>query len=136
MSYGASAALQTAVYQHLLANAEVSALVGSDVFDAAPSGTVPSVYISLGPEDVVARNDNLGAAARHRFSVSVVCETAGFQTAKTVAGAVSDALHNANPSLSRGRVVRMQFVKANARRIGDAARRRIDLLFEAVVEDA
>ncbi|MDV7145091.1 DUF3168 domain-containing protein [Tropicimonas sp. TH_r6] len=136
MSYGASAALQTAIYQHLKADPGVSGLVGDDVFDAVPSGIVPSVYISLGREDVVARNDKSGCGAVHRFTVSVVNEGAGFQAAKTIAGAVSDALHNQNPPLDRGRIVRMQFLRASARRIGEGARRRIDLLFEARVEDS
>ena len=135
MSYGTSAALQTAIYQHLLADSELQTLVGADVFDAAPPGAVPPVYVSLGPEDVIARNDKTASGAVHRFTVSVVNEGAGFQAAKTVAGAVSDALHDARPILSRGRVVRMQFLRAKARRIGDGARRRIDLLFEARVED-
>ncbi len=136
MSYGVSAALQTAIYEHLKADAAVSSLVGSDIFDAAPSGTVPPVYVSLGREDVVARNDKSGSGAVHRFTVSVVNEGASFQAAKKIAGAVSDALHNTRPTLTRGRIVRMQFLRASARRIGEGARRRIDLLFEARVEDA
>lgn len=136
MSYGASAALQTAVFQHLLADPEVSAIVGTDIFDAAPSGTIPPVFVSLGPEEVMARNDKTGTGALHRFTVSVVSDGAGFQSAKTLAGAVSDALHDAAPELSRGRLVRMQFLRARAKRIGDGTRRRIDLVFEARVEDA
>ena len=135
MSYGVAAALQVAVYQHLLADAEVTALVGSDIFDAVPSGTVPPVYVSLGPEDAFARDDKSGSGTLHRFTVSVVNESAGFQAAKTIAGAVSDALHDARPALSRGRVVRMQYLRAKALRIDDGTRRRIDLLFEARVED-
>lgn len=135
MSYGASAALQTAIYQHLLSDPEVSALVGSNIFDAAPSGAVPPVYVSLGPEDVLARNDKSGNGAVHRFTISVVNEGAGFQAAKVLAGAISDSLHNRKPALNRGRVVRMQFLKATARRIGQGARRRIDLRFEARIED-
>ncbi|RYH11183.1 DUF3168 domain-containing protein [Tropicimonas sp. IMCC6043] len=135
MSYGASAALQTAVYQHLLADPSVSALVGTNIFDAAPSGTVPPVYISLGPEDAVARNDKTGRGAVHRFTVSIVNDGAGFQAAKSLAGAVSDSLQDALPASGPGRLVRMQFVRASARRVGDATRRRVDLLFEAQIDD-
>lgn len=135
MSYGASAALQTAVYQHLLDDANVAALVGPHIYDAAPTGAIPQIYVSLGPEDVTARNDKSGSGAVHRFTVSIVNDGAGFQAAKTVAGAVSDALNDARPDLSRGKVVRMQFLRASARRVGDGAKRRIDLLFEARVED-
>lgn len=135
MSYGVSAALQAAVYQHLRADAGIIAHVGSDIFDAVPTGILPLAYISLGPEDAFARNDKAGIGSLHRFTVSVVSDGAGFLAAKTIAGAVSDALHDAAPPLSRGRIVRMQFLRASARRIGEGARRRIDLTFEAQVED-
>ena len=72
---------------------------------------------------------------KYKSDYSVVNESAGFQAAKTIAGAVSDALHNAQPALSRGRIVRMQYLRAKALRIDDGTRRRIDLLFEARVED-
>ncbi len=134
MSYGSSAALQAAIYQHLLDDPSVSAQVGPNVFDAVPAGTVPPVYISLGPEEVLSAGDKTSKGARHRFTVSVISENAGFQAAKTVAAAVSDALDDANPALSMGRVVRMQFQRAVARRIGNGTKRRIDLRFEARVE--
>ena len=137
MSYGMAAALQGAVYQHLLADTGVSALVGAAIFDALPSGELPQTYVTLGPEDVRDRSDRSGDGAVHRFTVSVVTESAGFGAAKAVAAAIDDALLDADLSLSRGRLVGLWFERAAARRTGKAGRvRRIDLRFRARVEDS
>ncbi len=136
MSYGMAAALQTAVYQHLLADTGVSALVGTAIYDALPAGDLPETYVSLGPENVTDRSDKTGGAALHRFTVSVVTQTAGFGAAKTVAAAIGDALTGANLTLGRGRLVGLWFERAAALRTGKAGRiRRIDLRFRARVED-
>ncbi|MCF6234355.1 MAG: DUF3168 domain-containing protein [Rhodobacteraceae bacterium] len=137
MSYAISAALQSAVYQHLLGDAGVSALVGAAIYDALPTGTVPTTYVSLGPEEVWDRSDGTGYGAQHRFTVSVVTGAAGFGAAKTIAATISDALEGAELVLSRGRLVGLWFERANARRTGTAGNiRRIDLRFRARVEDS
>jgi len=135
MSYGQSAALQAGIYQLLVADPEVTALVGGDIYDVVPSGSLPNTYVSLGPEDALDRSDGSGGAADHRFVVSVVTASSGFQTAKALAAAVSDALDGSVPSLARGRVVSVRFVKARARRVRNADTRRIDMTFRARVED-
>lgn len=136
MSYGAAAALQAAVYQHLLADPDVSALVDGAIYDALPAGEVPQTYVSLGPEQARAASDLSGDGAVHRFTVSVISETAGFGAAKSVASAVGDALEDADLTLSRGRLVGLWFERASARRTGRAGQvRRIDLRFRARVED-
>ena len=135
MSYGVSSALQAAVYQRLQADAALAALVGGGIFDAAPPGVVPTIYVSLGPEDVRDRSDKTGRGADHEFTVSVVTTPAGFQSAKDAAAAVSDALVDAPLVLSRGALVSLNFVRARAKRVQDADVRRIDLRFRARVED-
>ncbi len=135
MSYGMSAAVQEAVYGHLYADADLIALVGDAVFDAAPPGGTPAPYVTLGPEDVRGRGAADCDGAVHDFTVSVVSEDAGFQNAKTVAAAVSDALVGAPLSLSRGRLIGLGFLRARARRIENGAKRQIDLRFRARVED-
>lgn len=109
MSYGAAAALQAAIYARLLGDAALGALVGAAVFDAAPGGAVPPIYVAIGPEVVRDRSDMTGQGAEHEFSVSVVTDTAGFQVAKQAAGAVSDALVDAPLTLARGHLVRLDF---------------------------
>ena len=77
----------------------------------------------------------LGLVRSHRFTVSVVSDTPAFAAVKVAAGAVSDVLHGADLTLSRGRLVLMAFEQATAARIDGATGRRFDLRFKARVED-
>lgn len=135
MSYAISSSLQKAVFSALSANAALAGLVGSAIFDAPPEGPVPATYVTLGPEDVRDLSDKSGRGARHDFTVSVVTDADGFQSAKDVAGAVSDALMNGLPALERGRVITLNFLKAKARREAAGQARRIDMTFRARVHD-
>ncbi|WP_375690241.1 DUF3168 domain-containing protein [Pseudooceanicola sp. LIPI14-2-Ac024] len=135
MSYAVSAALQKAVFQALTGSGTLAALVGSAIFDAPPTGAVPTTYVSLGPEDARDLSDKSGRGARHDFTVSVVTDAYGFQQAKDVAAAISDALMAGVPALDRGRVITLDFLKAKARREEAGQVRRIDLTFRARVHD-
>ena len=132
MSYGVAAALQAAVYQALVA---APALSGVTVQDAAPSGTLAGTYVSLGPEEVRERITTTSGGAVHEFAVSVVTDTASFAALKEIAGAVSDALVDQAPAMTRGRIVTLAFLRASARRVAEGDLRRIDLTFRAHVED-
>ncbi|MFN3209693.1 MAG: DUF3168 domain-containing protein [Roseovarius sp.] len=135
MSYGASAALQQAVYQALLADPALDALVGGAIFDALPPGTLPPLYVTLGPEEVRDATDGTGDGAWHRFTISVVTDGAGFHAAKQVAAAIGDALRDADLTLSRGILAGLYFFRARARREGTGALRRIDVTFRARIQD-
>lgn len=136
MSYAMSPALQEAVFQHLMADASLTALVSAQIFDALPSGDVPDIYVALGPEKVRDASDKTGGGALHEFTISVVSKVAGFTTAKQVARAVSDSLIDAPLTLSRGALVGLRFYRAVAARVGSGDTRRIDLIFRARVSDA
>lgn len=135
MSYGAASALQTAVYQALTNDPGVTALVGTSVFDALPAGTLPPLYVVLGAENARDASDKTGGGALHEFTVTIVTESAGFSSAKDTAAAVSDALVNADLTLSRGTLVSLNFFKAKAARIGTGDMRQINLIFRARVAD-
>ena len=135
MSYGVASALQGAIYQRLRASSALEALVGDAIYDAVPPGTVTGTYVSIGPEDVRDASDVSGGGAQHDFTVSVITDAAGFQAAKEVAAAVSDALVDATLILARGRLVGLWFLRARARRVETGETRRIDLTFRARVED-
>ncbi|MGR3496835.1 DUF3168 domain-containing protein [Citreimonas sp.] len=134
MSYALAAPLQMAVYQRLISDETLDALVGGNVFDAVPQGTLPRLYVTLGAETVKDASDATGAGAWHEFVISIVSENAGFQNAKEAAAAISEALDGADLALSRGRLVGLWFRRAKAAREG--GQRRIDLTFRARVEDA
>jgi len=135
MSYALAAALQSAVFAAIGADPAVAATVGDAVYDALPGGTLPGLYVSLGPETVKVEDDKTGSGSAHRFVISVVTDEPGFRVAKEAAGAVSDVLHDADLPLSRGRLVSLRFERARAFKIDKGAGRRIDLTFRARVED-
>lgn len=133
MSYSAAAALQEAVFQRLHADFVLSGLLGDAIYDAIPPGTLPSLFVSLGPEAVRDASDVDGSNAQHDFVVSVVSDGGGFHQAKTVAAAISDALVDAPLLLARGNLAGLWFVKAKAGRTGNDELRRIDLSFRALI---
>ena len=135
MSYAMSAALQEAVYTALSADGDIYVAVGNAIYDAMPSGAVPSLYVAIGPEQVRNDDDKTGSGAEHVFVVSVVTEAPGFASAKVAAGLVCDVLHEAPLPLSRGRLVSLRFRSAKAARIEKGTGRKIDLTFRARVED-
>lgn len=135
MSYGVSAALQAAVYQQLTRDRSLTAIAGGHVYDALPAGTLPALYVALGPEVVKDQSDKTGAGALHEFTISVVTDVAGFSQAKTAAAAVSDALVDADLTLARGHLVSLNFYKATAARVGTGDVRQINLIFRARVAD-
>lgn len=134
MSYAGSSGLQQAVYQELTGDAALTALVGDHVYDALPTGTAPSLYVSIGPEEARDASSKSGGGARHDFVISVVADTSGFQAAKEVAAAISDALVDASLTLTRGTLVGLWFLKAKAGRSGNDDVRRIDMTFRARVD--
>lgn len=134
MSYGMTAALQVAVFDRLSADTGLAAIVGGAVYDALPAGTLPALYVTLGPEKARDRSDGSSGGAVHDFAVSVVSSAASFHQAKQAAAAVSDALLAAPLTLLRGQVRRVQFYRAKASRAG--AERRIDIWFRARLDEA
>ena len=132
MTYALAAPLQEAVFERLTGE---PSLTGIPVFDAPPPGKPPEIYVALGPEDVRDRSDNVGSAAQHRFSVTVIGDGGGFQRLKETAWAVEAALSAGRLVLSRGRVVLLRFERATARRDRNGTRRRIEMTFRALLDD-
>ena len=136
MTYALSAALQSAIFQHLQSDGPLAALVGSAIYDALPSGTVPNLYVSLGAETSEDRSDVTGAGSLHQLTISVVSDAAGYAMAKQAAGAVCDALQDVDLTLSRGQLVYLNYERAVAQRSGPAGSlRQINLRFRARVDD-
>ncbi|MDO6478081.1 DUF3168 domain-containing protein [Shimia thalassica] len=135
MSYALSEALQSAIFQHLQSDVELSASLSGAIYDAVPQGDLPATYVMLGAETVRDRSDMSQCGAEHLLTFSVLSSEAGFAVAKSIAGRISDILQEADLSLSRGRLVFLKFDRATARREGSANTRRIDLKFRARVED-
>ena len=135
MSLASSDAVQKAFYGLLSGDAAISALIGGAIYDDLPAGDVSGTFVTLGGEEVRDRSHQTGSLVEHRITVSVVSDAEGFRAAKEVAGAVTDALSDARPALTRGRVVGTTFFRARARRLRTSDRRRIDMTFRVLVED-
>jgi dolichol kinase len=133
MSYAISGALQAAVFAELSGDAALAAIVGEAIYDAVPAGAVPTLYVRFGSETVRDASDISGAGSVHFLTVSVITTSPGFATAKAAAGAVTDALHDADLTLARGHLVSLRFERGSARRIDAASARQIDLRFRARV---
>lgn len=131
MSYGAAAALQTAVFGRL---STWPGLTGVPVVDELPSGGGKGTFVLLGPETAVDKGDDTGLGAEHQFLVSVISDARGFLTAKTAAGAVSSALIDAPLTLTTGHLVGLRFQRAVAKRLDQGDARRIDLTFRARID--
>lgn len=131
MTYGAAAALQSAVFGLLSGS---PALAGVPVVDAPLPGSGFGTFILIGPEDAFDQSDKSGAGAEHRFLVSVISDASGFMAAKTLAAAVCQVLVDARPPLATGRVVGIRFLKASAKRLDDGNTRRVDMTFRARIE--
>ena len=142
MTYALSWPLQEAVYGVLTGDTAVTALADVRVHDEPPHAQDASVgvYVTLGPETARDRGAADAALARHDFTISVHSDQRhgdeGFAELKKLGGAVSDALAGSTPSLSRGRVLSIRFLRATARRTAKPPRRRIDLVFQALLEDS
>ncbi|MCB1366823.1 MAG: DUF3168 domain-containing protein [Rhodobacteraceae bacterium] len=135
MSYAVTQALQAALFDLVANDPGVQGLIGAGVFDAPPSGVVPETYLVIGEEDVRVQTDTSGAVMQHDLHINIFSGAAGFARAKAVAVAVSDALQDAAPVLTRGRLVGLEFRRARARRGSRAGSRRIELIYRARVED-
>ncbi len=130
MSYGAAAALQTAVYQRLSGTPSLAGVAIYDAVPPSPAGT----FVLVGPEEVRDASDKTGAGAEHLVAGSVISDGTGVLTTKTIAANISDALVGANLVLARGQLVSLLFLRASARRIDEGEVRRIDMTFRARIE--
>lgn len=137
MSYVATVALQTAVYQALRNHEALNDLVGDAIYDAMPVAAPAGTYVSLGPEETRDAGDMTAAGSTHDFVVSVLSgsdDANGFGAVKAAAAAVSEALENTDMTLNRGHLAGLWFLRAKARRAENGAGRRVDLTFRARID--
>jgi hypothetical protein len=137
VTYAYSAGLQAKIYQRLVADPMLSALVGGAVYDApleAALGAAGPDYVSLGEESVRPFNTKTSSGAIHDFDVTVHSGEDGFAAAKEIAAAVCDCLIDAPLDLEVGRLVTLRFLRAGAERGRAPEKRRVTLRFRALVD--
>lgn len=137
MSYGASFALQEAIYATLAGSAALDALVGGRIYDAPPHAdapdAAPGVFVTIGEESVSNWSAQGLVGAIHEVAITVHGPDSGFAASKLTAEAVSAALLGPMPALSAGRVATVDFRGARARRDRTGGRA-IELRFRFRVE--
>ena len=134
MTYAAGRSLQTAIYDRLVSDAGIDALLAGAVFDDVPIDA-PNLFVAIGPERVRGVGDSSGEGAVHELTISAVTRREGYLAAKAVAVAVSDSLAGTELTLARGRLVSLRFVRAETKRDKAEGTRRIDLIFRARTDD-
>ncbi|MXU66317.1 DUF3168 domain-containing protein [Oceanomicrobium pacificus] len=130
-------AVQARVFALLTGDPELMGLTGGHVRDGAAAGApLPDVQVLIGPERVRPFASATSDGATHEFTVEVIGARDGFDLPKRVAARVGDLLLApagiGDPDGAH--LVRMQFLRAEARRLTGPARRQIRLTFRAVVE--
>lgn len=139
MTYALAWPLQQAVFALLDGDAGVAAHLAGRIYDAPPPLTGEAapegLYAVIGDEEVADWSTKSDHGASHLITIAVNAPRAGFAEAKQAAGAISDALIDAQPTLARGHLVSLRFVDARTRREAEGEMRRIEMRFRAVLED-
>lgn len=138
MTFALSMPLQKAIFDALSADFTVQSLTNGAIYDAPlplEGVTLPSEYLTLGPERVKENGSASSHAAIHDFTVTVHSSADGFQKSKSLAGAVCDVLLDANLTLDRGSLVSLRFLRARADTGQPPVKRVVSLSFRAFVED-
>ncbi len=105
-----SNALQALIYERLVADAGVGALVGDRIYDR-PSATVTSPYITFGPSDYVPDDDECIDGRVETVQLDIWSEAQdGKREAKAVVDAVKVSLHDAVGDLDNGALSTMRVV--------------------------
>ena len=137
MSFAFAPGLQAKVYQRLVGDAALGALVDGAIFDAPLAWAEDDQrtdYVTLGEETVRANGTKTSAGAIHDFVVTVHSARDGFDAAKRIAAAVCACLVDAPLALETGRLVALRFLRAGAERGPAPEKRKVTLRFRAVVD--
>lgn len=105
-----SNALQVLIYERLVADVTVGALVGDRIYDRPPA-TVPVPYITFGPSDYVPDDDECIDGRIETVQLDVWSEAQdGKRECKAIVDAVKAALHDAEADLDSGALNTMRVV--------------------------
>jgi len=135
MSFGASADLQRVIYDLLSATGSGDALEGIPVVDRFEAGTLPPVYVAIGPERMRDRSTKTSRSAEHRLSITVHSALGGFARIKEIAAAIAERLEGQRPALASGTLCSLRLISVAPARGGSGEERRVEMNFRAFVDD-
>ncbi len=137
MTYVFSAGLQSALYQRLVSSPGLITLIGGAVYDAplqiSGDQSFPD-HITLGEEFVRPAGTKTSEGAIHDFTVTVHSGRDGFDTVKRIAAEVCAALLDEPLVAQFGQIVAVRFLRAKAERGPAPEKRKVSLLFRAIVD--
>lgn len=132
--HDASWPLQLAVIAALKAHSGVTAIVSDRVYDTPPKGA-QKPYTSLGPSQVSPELADEYAGARNRFQVDGWTANAFAGVRKTLGQAITDALHDAQLTLSENqRCVFVEHEQTHHLTEPDGTTRHVAVIFTAATE--
>jgi hypothetical protein len=112
-------ALQKAIYEALVANAPLVALLGGPrVYDDVPRGAV-CPYVTFGPSVVRDWSTGSEAGTEHLLTLHVWSQENARREAHEIMGALREALHEAALTLTEHRLVSLRHEQSDARREPD-----------------
>jgi hypothetical protein len=128
--------LQTLVYQRLIANAGVSAIVGSRVFDGKIRQGVTFPYVTFGPSDQI--EDDADCITGLIETIQIDCWSragGGFLEVKELADAVRRALHRYSGDMGSHALVEMRVTGTRLFRDPDGITNHAVISVQAMIEE-
>jgi hypothetical protein len=111
--------LQKAIYEALVANAALVALLGAPrVYDDVPRGAA-FPYVTFGPSVVRDWSTGSEGGTEHLLTLHVWSQANGRRETHEVMGALREALHEAALTLAGHRLVSLRHEQSDARREAD-----------------
>src|SRR5262245_57382268 len=132
----AAAALRAAIYDALVADAPLAALLGGPkVYDEPPRGAA-FPYVTLGDARVSDFSAGGEASEEHQLTLHAWSRQGGHREAHLIAGALLQALDDAPLPLDDHRLINLRFATADVRREADGRTYHALVRFRAVTEPA
>jgi len=136
MPLPASVALRAAIYDALVADGALAALLGGPkVYDQPPRGA-SFPYVTLGEARLRDFSAGETRGAEHQLTLHAWSRQGGHREAHMIAGALLQALDDAPLALADHRLVNLRFAHADVRREADGRTYHALVRFRAVTEPA
>ena len=126
--------LMQAVFAALAADAQLSAMIGSDkIFDRPVTRAKPP-YLLFGPAETRPLDGDGGLIVSHQFTIDAVAGNDGRRQAEEMAKGIIAALDDADLSLDGAVLVSLTFERSDTARERRTGETRTRLRFRAVIE--
>lgn len=128
--------LQAAVYDILMADTAVRALVGTRIYDRIPAASDVPPYITFGSSDDVESDADCITSGEHALQIDVWSEKqGGFKECKEITHAVKVALHEVAVDLPTHALVEMRVTSKRHFRDPDGITSHGVVTVEAMIEE-